>query len=766
MKGKINQLFHMLAHTRFFELKALLSFVPFASGAYIIDKIRKVSLLTDGFCDDEINPMIDRDHRMIHYKIHHVSSYDNIAFLEKVIRKIQKKYSTDIDSGAAVQKHLKHVRQLLALFRYYFSFDLTRITRFLAGEKPTQLFLQIANAAGTPDADSVTDVRRSIFLSLKRPEKNSRYAGYYMSDRFFEVYIHKTLSAFFSQHENLKFGEKFFNHLSVLLENMAFDDLCGTEIKSVQTLIERVRRNSDPESEEYWQVTSAVYNQLACLSYDLSAEIFGRFPHEEIAGKIVRKSLVFILDNLVENLRRQYGEYLIVTRDFETVREVMQLHSISPDTGAEKTIKFLFDLNEGDFVNYGKKAAMLSRAASLGKVPDAFCISKHFSCEELREYDYRKEIEKLEELSHERFHEGLLVSIRPGASISFPGCMRTILNVGINLVDRGRFIARHGEEIFYRKYNRFLMDWLIAVEDMPEEEVRLLVDGHRAKEGNAVLIEYIREHSIAVPRDAGSLVTRGVLGVKKSWDHQRTAASRSVTGLIDAGTAVMVQRMACGLGETSGSGVAFSRISDNDNEKPECFIEYLNNAQGIDIVSGEKTLFDRVPDDQKEEIINVTGALTQLYQCPVDIEFTIDNGALNILQVRKRKRSALAYQNCAEDEAGAKIAEGVSLHDGLTRGRVVFQVPSGKHMIGEKIFIGRMPYVKGSRIKGVITDCWNYGSHQMMQIIAEGVPAVGVKGLKIIKSGCHEYALLNGHHIQEGDELIVGLNGKVFFPNT
>lgn len=764
IKEKINQLFHLLAHTRFFELKAMLSFVPFASGAYIIDKIREVSLLTDGFCDDDINPMIDRDHRMIHFKIHHISSYDNITFLKKVIQKIQKKYSADIASRSAVREHLNHVKQLLTLFQHYFSFDLSRIGRFLENEKPTQLLSRIAHASSWPSADIITDIRNRIFLALKRPEENGCHASYYISDRFFKVYMHQTLSAFFLQHENLRFDETFFNHVNMLLENITFDDLRGTEIKSVQTLINRVRLNLDPESEEYWQMISAVYNQLACLSCDLSVEIFRRFPNEEIAGKIVRKSLVFILDYLVGKICAQYGRHLIMTKDFETIREVARLHSVS-GVAAEKNIKFLSELNEEDFVNYGKKAAMLSSVASFGHVPDAFCVSKHFSCEELRGYDYREEIKKLEDVSKKKFGKNLLVSIRSGASISFPGSMRTILNVGINLVDRERFIALQGEEAFYRQYNRFLMDWLIAVEDVPEEEVKLLVDGRRSKEGNAVLIEYIRKRSIAIPRDAGMLVRAGVIGVKKSWDNQRTAVSRRVTGMMDTGTAVMVQKMASGLGETSGSGVAFSRMDGTEN--PKYFIEYLNNAQGVDIVSGEKNVFDSVPDDKKQDIIRVMGDLTQLYQCPVELEFTIDNGELNILQFRNQKKAAFAYQNCVEAEAGEEIFEGVCLHQGLVKGKVIFHVAAEESMGGEKIFLGRrMPYISGSRIKAVVTARWNYGSHQMMQIIAEGVPAVGVPDLKVIKDDNQEYALLNGCRIQAGDELVVGLNGKIFFPSV
>jgi len=265
----------------------------------------------------------------------------------------------------------------------------------------------------------------------------------------------------------------------------------------------------------------------------------------------------------------------------------------------------------------------------------------------------------------------LLVSVRSGAAQSMPGMMDTVLNLGMNDEVVAGLARESGNERFaYDAYRRFIDmfgDVVMGVHhhyfedaidsmkknkgvtedlDLDAEDLKLLVQEFKA------IYEKHAGHSF--PTDPNTQLEHAINAVFNSWDSIRAIKYRrinKITGLL--GTAVNVQAMVYGnMGESSGTGVCFTR--NPSNGEPELYGEYLTNAQGEDVVAGIRTpkpiseMVEEFPRPYKD-LLRMTTDLERHYQNMQDIEFTIQDGKLYILQTRNGKRTGRAALRTAVD---------------------------------------------------------------------------------------------------------------------
>ncbi len=276
----------------------------------------------------------------------------------------------------------------------------------------------------------------------------------------------------------------------------------------------------------------------------------------------------------------------------------------------------------------------------------------------------------------------LLVSVRSGAAQSMPGMMDTVLNLGLNDEVVAGLAKESGNERFaYDAYRRFIDmfgDVVMGVHhhyfeeaiasmkeakqvtddlDLDAEDLKLLVLEFKS------IYEKHTGHSF--PADPQIQLKHAINAVFNSWDSMRAIKYRrinKITGLL--GTAVNVQAMVYGnMGESSGTGVCFTR--NPSNGEPELYGEYLVNAQGEDVVAGIRTPkpiseMTREFPGPYEELVEMTTALEKHYQNMQDIEFTIQDGSLYILQTRNGKRTGRAALRTAVDLVREGITDKVT----------------------------------------------------------------------------------------------------------
>jgi len=340
----------------------------------------------------------------------------------------------------------------------------------------------------------------------------------------------------------------------------------------------------------------------------------------------------------------------------------------------------------------GGKGANLAEMAGLGiPVPPGFTISTEV-CHYYEEHDgaypegLEAEVElslrKLEEATGMRFGDPeapLLVSVRSGAAVSMPGMMDTVLNLGLTDKTVAGLIARGGNERFaYDSYRRLVQmygDVVLGLKPQSEAEIDpfegILEDLKERKRVTldteldaADLKELVKRFQAAImdrlgvdfPQDPKEQLWGAITAVFQSWNNPRAIKYRQlnrIRGLI--GTAVNVQAMVFGnMGDRCGTGVAFTR---NPSTGENAFYgEYLMNAQGEDVVAGIRTpqpietLNDVLP-DAYEELLSIRETLEQHYRDMQDIEFTIQDERLYMLQTRTGKRTAAASVRIAVEMA-------------------------------------------------------------------------------------------------------------------
>ena len=432
--------------------------------------------------------------------------------------------------------------------------------------------------------------------------------------------------------------------------------------------------------------------------------------------------------------------------------------------------------------------------ASGGQMPDGL------------EAEIDEHLARLEEKAGKRFGDPgdpLLVSVRSGAAVSMPGMMDTILNVGLN--DQA---VEEGEHFAQDSYRRLIQMYGEIVDD---------IDAHRFEDAFAkheddlatviaVFKEIYREETgRPFPQDAKEQLARAVRAVFDSWNTPRAKAYRRYNKIPDdLGTAVNVVQMVFGnKGEQSGTGVAFTR--DPSTGETGLYGEFLANAQGEDVVAGTFTpdpveaMRERLP-EAFDELVETMRRLEEHYKDMQDIEFTVEEGKLYLLQTRGAKRTAAAALKAAVDmvdeglisreEAVARIdpgqldqllhpridpdasydvvATGLNASPGAASGGIVFDADTAeeKGKNGTAVILVRWETTPDDihgmiAAQGILTAHGGMTSHAAVVARGMGKPCVaGCEGLSLDAKA--KTASLNGTKLKEGDVITIdGGTGEV-----
>jgi pyruvate,orthophosphate dikinase len=336
-------------------------------------------------------------------------------------------------------------------------------------------------------------------------------------------------------------------------------------------------------------------------------------------------------------------------------------------------------IDPADATKFGGKATGLARMNRLGlPVPPAFVIDTE-ACRLTGELKGRlpdelgpqvaTALSELENGVDRSFSAGdripLLVSVRSGAKVSMPGMMDTILNLGLHRGNIADFAAATGPAVavdcwlrFWAMYSDIVLDvdpelLRAAVEEQRAAAVAELTDATAAAFEDAVL-SFLEDEGVSAPADPRAQLDEAIGAVFRSWDSRRAKTYRDHHGIPhDLGTAVVVQVMVFGnAGPDSGSGVAFSR--DPKSGVKQLYGEYLPQGQGEEVVAGTRTPVDLAEEkpewvDLRRQLLAHGATLEAEYRDALDIEFTVQDGVLYLLQVRPAKRTAAAAVRIASD---------------------------------------------------------------------------------------------------------------------
>ena len=332
----------------------------------------------------------------------------------------------------------------------------------------------------------------------------------------------------------------------------------------------------------------------------------------------------------------------------------------------------------------GGKGAGLAEMTHIGvSIPQGFtitteaCILYYENEKKLPSFlieDIKKGIKEVERKTKKHFggnRNPLLVSVRSGARVSMPGMMDTILNLGLNDMTVEALARETNNERFaYDSYRRFILMFTNIAKGHPRTEMDMMLERLKQEKGYKLdtevksselkeLVEKYKDYYKSVfneefPTDPYVQLIEAVEAVFRSWDNPRANVYRMMNNIpYSWGTAVNVQSMAFGnKGETSGTGVAFSRNPATGEKKVSA--EYLPNAQGEDVVAGIRTplhideLKKRMP-EVYEEFMATIKRMEAHYKDMQDMEFTVEDGHLYFLQTRNGKRTPNAALKMACD---------------------------------------------------------------------------------------------------------------------
>jgi pyruvate, orthophosphate dikinase len=477
--------------------------------------------------------------------------------------------------------------------------------------------------------------------------------------------------------------------------------------------------------------------------------------------------------------------------------------------------RYVYDFDEstdGGRDLLGGKGVGLAEMTQLGiPVPAGFTITTD-ACRaymssggkvEGLEEEVSEHIARLEQQTGKRFGDAedpLLVSVRSGAAISMPGMMDTILNVGLNdesVAGLGR--STGNEEFAEDCYRRLIQMFGETVEDIAHESFSVDDSVEQAR------MIYERETGHGFPQDAQEQLRRAITAVFDSWNSSRAQVYRRMYGIPDdLGTAVNVVQMVFGnKGEDSATGVCFTR--DPSTGEQGVYGEYLVNAQGEDVVAGVRTpqplaeLRDLMP-EAYDQLLETMGALERHYRDMQDIEFTVEEGRLYLLQTRTAKRTAAAAIKCAvdmtaeglieRDEAVARIdptqldqllhpridpdaefevvAQGLNASPGAACGKIVLDADSAEERgkTGEAVILVRWETTPDDihgliQAQGVLTAHGGMTSHAAVVARGMGKPCVaGCEDLDIDTDA--KTVRLGGHELHEGEVITIdGGTGRV-----
>ena len=338
----------------------------------------------------------------------------------------------------------------------------------------------------------------------------------------------------------------------------------------------------------------------------------------------------------------------------------------------------------------GGKGANLAEMTSIGlPVPRGFTVTteactKYYEDGEKLGDEVVKQIEEklkeLEKVTGKKMGDvknPLLVSVRSGARASMPGMMDTVLNLGINdVVAKGFAEATKNPRFVYDSYRRFIQMFADVVMGFPKssferlfdkikEEKKVEYDTELSAEDLMEVVEIYKKEfkkhaGCEFPQDPKVQLMEAVKAVFRSWNNERAITYRRLNDIPGSwGTAVNVQEMVYGnRGDDCGTGVAFTRNPATGEKK--LFGEYLMNAQGEDVVAGIRTpqsieTLKEVMPECYNEFVKICNILEDHYKDMQDMEFTIENGKLFMLQTRNGKRTAQAALKIAVDLVKEKM---------------------------------------------------------------------------------------------------------------
>ena len=481
----------------------------------------------------------------------------------------------------------------------------------------------------------------------------------------------------------------------------------------------------------------------------------------------------------------------------------------------------------------GGKGAGLAEMTNLGlPVPPGFTISTE-ACtqyyEDNREINdeimgqVKEAIGKLEEITGKKFGDQenpLLVSVRSGARASMPGMMDTILNLGLNEKVVGVLSKKSGNPRWaWDCYRRFIQMFSDVVMEVSKKEFESLIDEMKADKGITQDIELTADdlHTLAdqfkakykaalgkdFPNDPKEQLYEAIKAVFRSWDNPRANVYRRDNDIpYSWGTAVNVQMMAFGnMGNTSGTGVAFTRNPATGEKK--LMGEFLLNAQGEDVVAGVRTpqKIDHLKEIMPEvydQFIDVSQTLEKHYRDMQDMEFTIEDKHLYMLQTRNGKRTAKAALKIACDmvdegliseedavlmveprnldsllhpqfdadalKVATPITRGLAASPGAACGQIVFTAEDAKDWkhAGKKTVLVRLETspedIEGMKnSEGILTVRGGMTSHAA--VVARGMGTCCVSGCsEIIMDEENKKFTVGGKEFREGD--FISLDGS------
>ena len=486
----------------------------------------------------------------------------------------------------------------------------------------------------------------------------------------------------------------------------------------------------------------------------------------------------------------------------------------------------------------GGKGANLAEMTRAGMpVPQGFTISteactKYYDDGKVIVPEIENEIKeylaKMEEICGKKFGDPknpLLVSVRSGSRASMPGMMDTILKLGLNDTVVVGLAAFTGNPRFaYDSYRRFVQMYSDVVMEMSKSEFEKLIDAMKEKKGVKLDTEldaddlkelvaqfkalYKEKMGTDFPTEPFDQLMGAVKAVFRSWDNPRANVYRRMNDIpYNWGTAVNVQAMVFGnSGDNSGTGVAFTR--DPATGEKKLFGEYLINAQGEDVVAGIRTpnpiahLHEQMP-EVYDEFVAIATKLENHYKDMQDMEFTIENGKLYMLQTRNGKRTAAAALQIAvdlvdegmitEEEAvlrvdpkqldallhpqfdakalknATPIGRALAASPGAACGKVVFTAEAAKewHEKGEKVVLVRLETspedIEGMAVaQGILTVRGGMTSHAA--VVARGMGTCCVSGCGDITINEEEkHFELGGKQFHEGDYISLdGTTGAIY----
>jgi pyruvate, phosphate dikinase len=504
--------------------------------------------------------------------------------------------------------------------------------------------------------------------------------------------------------------------------------------------------------------------------------------------------------------------------------------------------KYVYDFKEGNGSMrelLGGKGANLAEMTNLGMpVPQGFTITteactQYYADGEKMNDDIMAEvmehIKGLEALSGKKFGDlenPLLVSVRSGARASMPGMMDTILNLGLNDEVVESFAKKTGNPRFaYDSYRRFIQMYSDVVMEVGKKYFEKLIDEMKEEKGvkldteldandlkklaQLFKAEYKDKIGEDFPSDPIKQLMGAIKAVFRSWDNPRAIYYRRMNDIPSSwGTAVNVQMMVFGnMGNTSGTGVAFSRNPATGEKK--LYGEYLMNAQGEDVVAGVRTpqTIDQLKSENPEvykQFYDIVYKLENHYKDMQDMEFTIEDGKLFMLQTRNGKRTAAAALKIACDlvdegmitpeqavlmidprqldallhpqfEASAlkkaePIGEALPASPGAACGKVVFTAEDATDWAvnkNEKVVLVRLETspedIEGMHYaQGILTVRGGMTSHAA--VVARGMGTCCVSGCGAIKIDEEKKVFsLGGKTFHEGDYISLdGSTGKIY----